>query len=33
MKEFLEHFFYAITMALILSCVAFVLGFTINMFT
>jgi len=30
MKEFLEHFFYAITIAGVLFCVAFVLGVIIN---
>jgi len=32
MREFLEHFFYALSMAGILACVAFVLGVTINIF-
>jgi hypothetical protein len=30
MKEFLEHFFYALSIAGLLFCVAFVLGILIN---
>jgi len=30
MKEFLEHFFYALSIAGLLFCVAFVLGIVIN---
>jgi len=33
MKEFLEHFFYALSMAGILFCVAFALSLIISVFT
>jgi len=33
MKEFLEHFFYALSMAGLLFCIAFALGLVISMFT